>query len=243
MLIAFDRFKTYRVIAGGTDVGRLANVVFPRGQWIVRYVVVWSDVVDRQIAVPAARVTRVDHDGRAIRVDVEPDRVEASPQLDLTRRIERREEEQLYEHYGWPPYWLQEEHDVTPIGPLSGESEQMDVADQAEFAAPELELATHLVGAFAVHANEAEFGVLKDVIVDDRRWIIPCIAVDAPAREESVLIETGSISRVDWVSREVHVALPAATLLSGPVYKEDAPLTAELERSLHEFYERIGKAV
>jgi hypothetical protein len=242
MLIAFAELKTYRIVSPKRDIGRMADIAFPRGQWFTRYLIAWSDELDREVALPASRVRQIDRDAHTLHAAVDLDRVEASPRWDLTRRIERHEEQQLYEHYGWPPYWLREEHDVTPIGALSGESERMEGPDESQFEHSEMQLATRFMGAFAVHANEGEFGVLQDIVLDDTTWMIPYLAVDAPAQEGFFLVDTGHVARLDWVAKEVYISLPAATLIAGPAYTSPERLTPELDRALHEYYERIAAA-
>lgn len=243
MLIGLTELKTYRVASADGEIGRLADIVFPQSQWSVRYLVVWSEALDRGVALPPSQVMRLDREGRVLEVDVRRDRIEASPNFDVTRRIERYEEEQLYEHYGWPPYWLQEENDVTPIGILSDEQEQTEPTDERESANPQLQLANELTGAYAVHANEGPLGVLQDAVVESETWMVSYVAVAAPPREGSILVETDRIERVDWVAQEMYVSLPIATLLDGPAYDPNEPLNPELERSLHEYYDRISRAV
>lgn len=241
MLLTFSELKSYRITVAGFDVGQFADVIFPRGQWTVRYIVVWSDLLNREIALPASHVVQVDRDKRTFQIDAQPDLVETSPHLDLTRRVERHEEQQLYEHYGWPPDWLQDEHDVTPVGPLSDESEQLDISERVEAGSPELQVVSRCIGDFTVHANEEELGVLDEVVIDDLRWNIPFLAIDTPLRESSVLVETGRVSRVDWISKDIYVSLPAATLIEGPKYDPNESLTPELAGRLRQFYERIGE--
>lgn len=239
MWIGLMELKTCQVMSADGEIGRLVDIAFPRGQWSVRYVVVWSGGLDREIALPASGIRGVDRKDRLVHVDAEQDRVEASPALDVSRRIEHHEEEQLYEHYGWSPYWLEEEHEVTPTGALSGEREEIGSADEREFAGPEMQLATELLGAYAVHSNEGQFGVLQDLVVDSASWRISCLAVDTPLRPEGVLVETDWVERIDWITKELYVSLPADILADGPVYRPQEPLTPELERHLHEYYERI----
>jgi sporulation protein YlmC with PRC-barrel domain len=241
VLIGLTELKTYQVTSRGGEIGRVADVVFPRGEWVVRYIVVRSDELERKIILPCSCLEQANRRKRLLEADVERSQVEASPDLDLTKQIEHREEQDLYECYGWPPYWLQEEQDVTPTGALSGEPEQTGGPDQAEFSSPELQLATDLVGAYAVHAHEGEFGVLQDIAVDDQTWMIPYLVVDAPAKHSCILVETDRVSEVDWVTKEVYVSLPADMLLDSPVYHSQEPLTPELERSLHEYYDRIRR--
>lgn len=241
MLIGLTELKTYHMFTTDGEIGRLVDVVFPQGSWPIRYIIAWSDGLGREIALPSSGVREVRRDDRLIQVDAEQGRVEASPALDVTRRIERHEEEQLYEHYGWPPYWLQEEHDVTPIGVLSDESEELRPADEGEFANPELQRATECVGAYAVHSNEGEFGVLQDVVLEDSTWTITWLAVDTPSRRSGILVETGWVERVDWIAKEIYVSLAADVLLDGPVYRSHEPLTPELERRLHAYYDRISR--
>ncbi len=243
MLIGLAELRTYRVASADGEIGRVADVVFPHGEWSVRYLVAWSDALDREIALPPSQVMQVDHQGRTLGVDVRRDLIDSSPEFDLTRRIERYEEEQLYEHYGWPPYWLEDENDVTPIGILSDQAERTGPVDERETATPELQLASEVAGAYAVHANEGQVGVLQDLVTETETWMLPYAAVAAPPREGNILVETDRVERVDWIAKEVYVSLPIATLLEGPAYDSNEPLTPALERSLHEYYGRIGRAV
>lgn len=238
MLTAFSELRTYRLTSTGTAIGRLDDVVFPRGQWTIRYLEVWSDLLDRQITLPIAHVGRGDRDKRTFAVDAEPSCVEASSRLDVGGRIAREDEQRLYEHYGWPPYWLQAEHDVTPIGALSGESEQLEDTDRVESASPQLQSASQLIGIYTVHTNEEELGVLQGIVVDDVRWTIPFLAVATSMRDSSVLVQTARVGRVDWISKDIFVTLPTATLIESPAYTANGPLTPDLERSLRDFYDR-----
>jgi hypothetical protein len=241
MLIGLTELKTYQIISGAESIGRLADVLFSRGEWTARYVVVDSDDLGRKISLPISCLHEPDRNARTIQADVDLDRVETSPDVDLSKDVERQAETDLYEHYGWPPYWLQDEQDVNPTGILSGEAERKNVADQAEFISPELQLATKVLGAYAVHANEGEFGVLQDVLVEVETWMIENLAVDTPQKQGCMLLETDSVSEVDWVAGEIYVALPAATLLASPVYHAQEPLTPEFERRLHGYYDRIKR--
>lgn len=241
MLNAFEELKTYRVISPRGEIGRVADIVFPRGQWCVRYLIAWSDELNREVVLPASRVRPSARQTHALRVEVNPDQIETSPRWDLTRRIEDREEQELYEHYGWPPYWLEEEQDVAPIGALFGESERVEEEpDEPGRERPEMQLVSGLVGAFAVHARETEFGVLQDIVLDDRTWLIHYLVVDSPSQTGSKLVGTDYVGRLDWVENEVYLSLPASTLAEGPVYTSPQRMTPELDRALHDYYERIG---
>ncbi len=241
MLIGLTELKTYQITSGHESIGRLADMLFSRGEWMARYVVADPDDLGRKIPLPISCLDEPDRDARTIRADVGLSQVEQSPDVDLSKDIERQDETDLYEHYGWPPYWLQDEQDVNPTGILSGEAERKNVADQAEFTSPELELATKIVGNYAVHANEGEFGVLQDVLVEVETWTIRNLAVDTPQKQGCILLGTDSVSEVDWVAREIYVSLPAATLLASPVYHAQEPLTPEFERRLHDYYDRIKR--
>lgn len=105
---------------------------------------------------PVSHIVQVDRDNHTFGVDAEPHLVEATPYLDVGGRTEREEEQRFYEHYGWPPYSPQAEHDMTPIGSLSGELEQVKGTDHAEGGFSELQLASQFVGAYKVHASEEE---------------------------------------------------------------------------------------
>jgi len=94
MLIGLTELKTYQIISGAESIGRLADVLFSRGEWTVRYVVVDSDDLGRKIPLPISCLHKPDRDARTIQADVDLDRVEASPvyhaQEPLTPEFERR---------------------------------------------------------------------------------------------------------------------------------------------------------
>lgn len=206
MLMGLTDFKTFQVVSSDGEIGRFVDVVFPRGQWSVRYMVAWHNELGREIVLPAAGIVGVHHKDHLIHIDAGQDRIEASPDLDVGRRIERHEEQQLYEHYGWPPYWLQEEHDVTPTGLLSGEREEIGSADEREFAGAQMQQAAELLGVYAVHSNEGQFGMLQDLIIDGATWRITRLVVDAPVRREGVLVETDEVERIDWIAKEIYIS-------------------------------------
>jgi len=239
MFIVSEELKTYRIVSRSGDIGRVADIVFPRGQWSVRYLIAWSEQLDRELSVPVSRVTETDRLGRMVLVDIDLNRAEASPRWDLTRRIEPHEEEQLHQYYGWPPYWLQEEQEVTPIEPLFRESDQMEPIDERESARPDLQLAGHVTGSFAVHASDKEFGVLQDVVLDSSTWTIPYLVVDCPSQKQSVIVATEYVGRWDWVTNDVYVTLSTEMLLESPRYKPRDLVTPELDRALHAYYDRL----
>ena len=243
MIVGLTELKTFYIVSDGEEIGRVCDILLPRGEWVVRYIAAWSEEMGRNILLPCSCLQEVDRDKRTIRADVQRSQVEESPDMDLTKQIERQAEQELYEYYGWPPYWLQEEQDVNPTGVLSGEAEKMSESDQSEFQSPELQPATNIAGAYAVHSNEGEFGILQDILVDAETCTVQYLAVDTPDNEGSILVETDHVSEIDWIAREVYLSLPADMLLDSPVYRPQEPLTPELERSLHEYYDRIRKNI
>lgn len=172
MLNAFEELKTYRVISPRGEIGRVADTVFPRGQWCVRYLIAWSDELNREVVLPASRVRPSARQTHALRVEVNPDQIETSPRWDLTRRIEDREEQELYEHYGWPPYWLEEEQDVAPIGALFGESERVEEEpDEPGRERPEMQLVSGL-GNPGSKLDEAHKQNVKTISEEEFRSLV-----------------------------------------------------------------------
>lgn len=215
MLIGLTDLKTYQAISEDGANGRLFDMLFPRGEWIVRYIVLQMDDLDRQTTVPSSCLQQLNPDNHTLEVHVNRSRMAASPDLDLTKRIERKDEQALYDNYGWPPYWLQDEQDVTPTGILSGEPERLSMFEPAEFDSTELQRVTETVGDYAVHTLEGELGVLQDVLINDRTWTITRLAVDVSEKREPVLVETDRVREIDWITKEIYVSLTKEELPEG----------------------------
>ena len=239
MLESVGRLREYRLGSDKGDIGRVDDIVFPRGQWVVRYLVASMERPRRQALFPVACLGALDGETRKLRCDLQRELIEATPELDLTKQIDRRDEEQVFEAYGWPPYWMQGEQEVTPTGMLSGEPAREEPADQTELESPELQLARDVTGGFVVHSNEGEFGLCSDFVIDDDAWTIRYITVDSPLEGRGILVETDWVSRIDWVMKEMYLGLPHKTIAGSPTLEAEQPVTNELERTLHHYYERI----
>lgn len=92
---------------------------------------------------------------------------------------------------------------------------------------------------FAISARDGELGGVKDLYFDDSTWAVRYLVPDTrkwlPGRK--VLLTPEAIDRPDAESRVVNVNLTSEQVKNSPDISEDAPVSAEQESALHDFYQ------
>ena len=89
------------------DIGHVSDFVVDDQSWAVRYMVVdttnwWPG---KKVLVAPAWIEIVDWGSSTVRLNVARAQVQASPEYDHTRAIERPYETRLYGYYGRQAYW------------------------------------------------------------------------------------------------------------------------------------------
>jgi hypothetical protein len=94
----------YYVEATDGNIGHIDDFMVEDGSWIVRYLLVdtknwWPG---KKVLISPQWLSWVE---RRVRVEVDRETVKASPEYDPSGSIDRRYEESLHAHYGYPVYW------------------------------------------------------------------------------------------------------------------------------------------
>lgn len=92
----------YYIGAKDGDIGHVEDLLMGEKDWMVRYLVIdtrnW--LPGKKVLVATDWLTEVDWAGRKIAVDLERERIKASPEYDPAKTLDRSYQERLYRHYG-----------------------------------------------------------------------------------------------------------------------------------------------
>ena len=121
MLASLTELRSYYVKGTDGEIGRIDDLCFREDEWIVRYVVVDMEDLDREALLLSAYLGRLHRDTHTVSADIRREQVENTPALDRAQPLTRQDEQELHELYGWPVYWWEQEQEITPIDDLWGE--------------------------------------------------------------------------------------------------------------------------
>jgi hypothetical protein len=103
---ASDVIGTY-VQASDDDVGHVEDFLVDDRTWAIRYLLVdtrnW--LPGRKVLIAPAWIRSVSWEESKVHVDLSRSEVEAAPEYDPSRPLERALEARLHEHYRRPTYW------------------------------------------------------------------------------------------------------------------------------------------
>jgi uncharacterized protein YrrD len=107
-LRSIEEVTSYYIEASDGEIGHLDGLVFDEETWAIRYVEVatrnwWPG---KKVLFSPAWIERVSWEDSKIYVGLSREAIQAAPEYIESRPISREYENQLYSHYGRPPYWL-----------------------------------------------------------------------------------------------------------------------------------------
>lgn len=103
-----DEIEGYHIAAADGDLGKVRDVIVDREHWRLRYFVVDTGgwLSEREVVLSVDWVDRIDWPDRSLTVRVGKKAIENGPPLASLADLKRPYEQQLYESYGYPAYWI-----------------------------------------------------------------------------------------------------------------------------------------
>ena len=135
--------------------------------------------------------------------------IKDSPEIETDRPVSRQMEGNVYDYYGWSPYWAPAFTWVVsamypPMAGLPSGSRQREeeIADaQRSRDDPHLRSIEAVTG-YHIHASDGEIGHVEDFLIEDADWSIRYLVVDTknwwPGKK--ALISPRSASDIDWTT-------------------------------------------
>lgn len=213
-------------------IGRVTDVYFDDQQWIVRYLVVDTDMwLGWHVLIAPQTATALNWDEGTMDVGLTRDQVERSPRADLQHPLSRLYESEFYTHFGYPPYW-----DAAPM--MEPGSELLPEPIAASAADSHIRSWREVKG-YHIVAADGEIGHVDDLLVDEKAWLIRFIEVDTSnwIGGTSVLVPRTSLGAVNWPSGTLAVALTREQVKHSP-RADEAHLTGVLEDELEAYYSK-----
>jgi sporulation protein YlmC with PRC-barrel domain len=91
---------------------------------------------------------------------------------------------------------------------------------------------------YTVSASDGDLGTVANFLLDDERWAIRYLVVDAGLvhNRNDVLISPVFFREVDWATRCFHLAMTRDRIEKSPSVDVDKPVSRQHERDYHAYY-------
>jgi hypothetical protein len=239
--------KGYAIAASDGRLGIVSDFLFDDASWRIRWLVVdtGSWLSGRKVLLPA--LGQLDPERREFSVALTMQQVKDSPDIDTDLPVSRQMETNIYDYYGWSPYWgnglFTNSYGyvggawVPPLMPGTGPSEE-DIADpQRSDGDPHLRSIEAVTG-YHMHASDGEIGHVADFLLDDIDWSVHYFIVDTknwwPGKK--VLISPRSVQEIDWANRLVNLDVDRRRVRDSPADDASTKLDQAYEYHLERYY-------
>ena len=246
MLRSLKTLLGYSVLAKDGDMGKVHDFYFEDDTWIIRYLVVDTGhwLTGRKVLLTPGALGRPNWEKLAFPVALTREQVEKSPDIDTDKPVSHQQELDLYNHYGWPLYWLDPGTGawpgVTPMAPIFSPPGPSEMAKDPK-ADPHLRSVREVTG-YHVHASDGEMGHVEDFIADDALWVIRYMVGHVsnwlPAKK--VLISPQWLGEIRHWERKVNVTMTQESILHCAEFEPRTFVNREYEERLYDYYGRPG---
>ena len=236
MLRNASAIKGYPIAASDGRLGTVSDFLFDDASWLVRWLVVDTGkwLSGRKVLLPPSVLGHLDPNGNEFSVRLTMQQVRDSPDIDTERPVSRHIESDIYDYYGWSPYWgtgtgyvgfsFGGGHDLgggamAPLPyPRSRRRTEDIVAAQRSDDDPHLRSIEAVTG-YHIHASDGEIGHVEDFLVEDTDWSIHNLVIDTknwwPGKK--VLISPRSIREIDWMNMLVKLNVDREKVKDSPI--------------------------
>ena len=245
MLRNASAIKGYAITASDGRIGTVSDFLFDDASWLIRWLVVDTGnwLTGRKVLLAPSVLGHLDPNGSEFSVSLTMQQVKNSPDIDTERPVSRKIESDIYDYYGWSPYWgagagyLGFGFGGGATAPLPSPRSRRRAEDIA--AARRSDDDPHLrsveaVTGYHIHASDGEIGHVADFLVEDSDWSIHEIVVDTknwwPGK--NVLISPRLIREIDWMNNMVKLNVDRERVKDSPAF--DASTT--VDQALHETF-------
>lgn len=249
MIRPISAMRGYAIAASDGPIGSIADFLFDDATWLVRWIVIetGSWLAGRKVLLPPSVLGHVNDAERELFVRLTRQQVMDSPAIETDEPVSRAMEANLYGYYGWSPYWSTSlyagGYGFTGGPAMLGYMEEALKRDERGAAqkSPHLRSARVVTG-YHINASDGEIGHVADFLFEDMDWSIHYLIVDTSNwwLGTRVLVSPLSISKIEWLEREVGLLLKRDDVRSAPPYDADAVVDRAYEQELHRHYGTIA---
>jgi hypothetical protein len=242
----------YAIAASDGRLGTVSDFLFDDASWLVRWLVVDTGnwLSGRKVLLPVSVLGHLDKPGEQFSVRLTMQQVKDSPDIDTERPVSRQIETDIYNYYGWTPYWggglLMGGYGygggaMAPL-PSAGSMRRAEdiAAAQRSDDDPHLRSIEAVTG-YHINASDGDIGHVEDFLVEDEDWSIRYLVVDTknwwPGKK--VLILPRSAREINWMDNLVNLNVDRQTVRDSPAYDTSATVDRAYEKNFHSYYSDV----
>lgn len=202
-----------KLAASDGDIGHVSDFYFDDMTWAVRYLVANTDALmdGRRVLLSPHAFGKLVKTGDVLTVNLTCEQIKNSPSFNSHIPVSRQYEEEYYQYYGWPSYWIG--------GGMWGISD-MPVAAMLEV--PETThhhghqqredvhlRSTNAMDGYHIQATDGPIGTVIDFVMDDESWVIRELIVETGHwyAGKKIFIASSKIERISYDDSKVFVNL------------------------------------
>jgi PRC-barrel domain len=241
--------KGYAIAASDGRLGTVGDFLFDDSNWLVRWLVVDTGnwLSGRKVLLPVYVLGHLDPGRHEFSVDLTMQQVKDGPDIDTDRPVSRQMETNIYDYYGWSPYWgngvftdgygyVGGTWAASPV--LGSRRREEDIAHpRRSDGDPHLRSVEEVTG-YHIHAIDGEIGHVADFLVQDTDWRVRYFIVDTknwwPGKK--VLISPRLAREIDWTNRLVNLNVDRRRVKDSPAYDASTKLDRAYEYHLEKYY-------
>lgn len=242
----------YAIAASNGGLGTVNDFLFDDASWLIRWLVVDTGnwLSHRKVLLPTSVLGHIDPTRREFSVRLTTQQVERSPDIETERPVSRQIETNLYNYYGWSPYWgtgfnmggygyMPGAMMLSPSPETSRREEVLADAQRAEDN-PHLRSIGAVTG-YHIHASDGEIGHVEDFLLEESDWSIHYLVVDTknwwPGKK--ILISPRSVREIDWEDKLVNLNVDRQRVKDSPPYDASTTVDRAYEKDFHSHYGNI----
>jgi hypothetical protein len=247
----------FAVEATDGQIGTVKDFLVDDQTWKLRWLVVHTGgwLHSERVLLHPSVIGIADFQRQLLPVSLTKQRVAHSPAIASDLPVSRQFQSNLYDYYGWDPFWGGASYFganvyeggglVAPYGdgPHPGTAADRDLQAAGSENAADLHLRSiaEMTG-YHVQASDGPIGHIEGFIADDTTWTIRYIIVATrnwwPGQH--VLLSPFAIREVNWAGREVWLHVSQSNVKSSPPWEPLAAVDEAYQRSLHNHYQWPG---
>jgi len=241
MLRKGDNLRDLHMHARDGDMGYIDDLLFHDDRWNVRYVVIntrrW--LPGRKVLLVPDVLGAVEIGTKRLTVDLTKDQVKKSPRIDADKPVSRQKEIDLFEYYGWSPYWGAGHGGFTQPVVADVTPEQVELSGVNAPGDPHLR-SMRAVRGYAIDAFNGLMGEVEDFIVDDDAWVVRYLVVDTHKwlSGRKVILAPSWVARINWQERTLVTELSKEQIKESPPYDSAQAIDRDYEARIHDYYGR-----
>jgi hypothetical protein len=248
MLRSASAVSGYTIVASNGQLGTVRDFLFDDASWLVRWLVVETGnwLSGHKVLLPAPVLGHLDPKRQEFLVRLTMEEVRDSPDIDTERPVSRQTETNIYDYYGWTPYWGRGFY----LGGYGYMDDAMAMSDSAESRQRKEHIAAiqrsddprlrsvKAVTGYHIHATDGKIGHVEDFLLEEVDWSIHYLVVDTqnwwPGKK--VLISPQSAREIDWVGKLVNLNVDRQRVKDSPAYDTSTTVDRAYEKRFHSYY-------